>query len=43
MESPAKLALELHGKLLGQWDFHVCRNPQLLGKELGYVSLKVDQ
>jgi type III restriction enzyme len=23
---------------LGRWMFHVCRNPQLLGKELGYLA-----
>jgi type III restriction enzyme len=22
---------------LGKWDFHVCRNPLLLGKELTYI------
>jgi type III restriction enzyme len=26
---------------LGRWDFHVCRNPQLLGKELEYLFARV--
>jgi type III restriction enzyme len=27
-------------KQLGRWDFHVCRNPQLLDKELKYLIEK---
>ncbi len=25
---------------LGKWTFHVCRNPQLLDKEMAYVNLQ---
>jgi type III restriction enzyme len=28
---------------LGKWAFHVCRNPQVLAKELAYLARQLNQ